>query len=87
METIRKQITVEGYTDITDELNTLQRGLLFNNADRLILIGGTDHGKVIGRRFKSHTMMSPDKPDQIYKRTGEILQDDEYGNYYLVFRL
>lgn len=64
--------------DVTNELDQLQRALLFYNSPDGILIDGDGmEGSKYLRRFSSQTMKSGDKT---YFRTEEILY--EYGKYH-----
>jgi hypothetical protein len=70
--------------DVTNELDQLQRGLLFYNSRFGVMIDKDGNKSFYGRRFSSETMRSEGDP-RIFKRTGEILQD-EHDNYYIVYR-
>lgn len=72
--------------DVTHELSQMQRGLLFYNSSHGIMIGGhCGEGEIYHRCFSSNQMTDPAYPEEIFYRTGEIMEDD-HGNYCIVYK-
>ena len=84
-QTTEKYIT-PGYTDVTNELDQLTRGLLSYpvNCNKGLFVGGSLDGRQYLRNSNSDTMKSDEAPGEIYVRTAEVFEKD--GFYHVVYR-